>query len=53
MLDSDLVMLCQVETKVLNQAVKRNLSRFPESFRFQLNKDESMGEFSTVLFCNF
>ena len=40
MLDSDLAMLYQVETKVLNQAVKRNLLRFPESFRFQLNKDE-------------
>ena len=40
MLDSDLAMLYQVETKVLNQAVKRNLPRFPESFRFQLNKEE-------------
>ena len=40
MLDSDLAMLYQVETKVLNQAVKRNLPRFPESFRFRLNKDE-------------
>ncbi|MBQ9928804.1 MAG: ORF6N domain-containing protein [Lachnospiraceae bacterium] len=40
MLDSDLAILYQVETKVLNQAVKRNLLRFPETFRFQLNKDE-------------
>lgn len=40
MLDSDLAMLYQVETKVLNQAVKRNILRFPESFRFQINKDE-------------
>jgi hypothetical protein len=33
MLDSDLAELYGVETKVLNQAVKRNLSRFPETFR--------------------
>lgn len=37
MLDVDLAELYQVDTKVLNQAVKRNLARFPESFRFQLN----------------
>lgn len=40
MIDSDLAMLYQVETKVFNQAVKRNIMRFPDSFRFQLNKDE-------------
>lgn len=40
MIDSDLAMLYQVETKVFNQAVKRNISRFPSNFRFQLNKDE-------------
>lgn len=40
MIDSDLAELYQVETKVLNQAVKRNISRFPESFRFQLNDNE-------------
>ena len=40
MLDSDLAELYQVETKVLNQAVKRNIDRFPESFRFQLNDEE-------------
>lgn len=40
MLDSDLAMLYQVETKVFNQAVKRNLSRFPETFRFQVTKEE-------------
>jgi len=40
MLDSDLALLYQVETKILNQAVKRNLQRFPERFRFQLTKDE-------------
>ena len=40
MLDSDLAKLYQVETKVLNQAVKRNLSRFPSDFMFQLSKEE-------------
>ena len=40
MMDSDLAMLYQVETKVFNQAVKRNLERFPEKFRFQLTKEE-------------
>ena len=29
-----------VETKVLNQAVKRNINRFPERYRFQLTKEE-------------
>ncbi len=40
MIDSDLAMLYQVETKVFNQAVKRNIARFPDNFRFQLNKGE-------------
>ncbi|MDE5888271.1 MAG: ORF6N domain-containing protein [Muribaculaceae bacterium] len=40
MLDSDLAGLYGVETKVLNQAVKRNSQRFPEDFMFQLTKDE-------------
>ena len=40
MLDSDLARLYQVETKVLNQAVKRNIQRFPERFRFQLTDSE-------------
>lgn len=39
-MDSDLAMLYQVETRILNQAVKRNITRFPERFRFQLTKDE-------------
>ena len=41
MLDSDLAELYEVETRVLNQAVKRNLSRFPEDFMFQLSKEEA------------
>ena len=40
MLDKDLAFLYQVETKVLNQAVKRNIRRFPERFMFQLTKEE-------------
>ena len=43
MLDSDLAELYDVETKVLNQAVKRNIARFPEDFMFQLNKEEASG----------
>ena len=40
MMDSDLAMLYQVETTVLNQSVKRNIARFPEKFRFQLSEEE-------------
>ncbi|WP_029408446.1 ORF6N domain-containing protein [Thiomicrorhabdus sp. Milos-T2] len=40
MLDSDLAELYEVETKVLNQAVKRNITRFPERFCFQLSEAE-------------
>ena len=41
-LDRDLAALYQVETKVLNQAVKRNIDRFPEDFMFQLTHQEWM-----------
>ena len=40
MIDSDLAALYQVETRRLNEAVKRNSSRFPERFCFQLTKEE-------------
>ena len=40
MIDRDLAELYGVETRVLNQAVKRNMERFPERFRFQLTKEE-------------
>ena len=40
MLDFDLAELYEVETKVLNQTVKRNINRFPEDFMFQLTKIE-------------
>jgi hypothetical protein len=40
MLDFDLAELYQVETRVLKQAVRRNIERFPVDFMFQLNKVE-------------
>ena len=40
MLASDLSELYQVETKVLNQQVKRNIGKFPERYMFQLTRDE-------------
>lgn len=40
MIDSDLAMLYQVETRRLNESVKRNIARFPESFCFQMTKEE-------------
>ncbi len=40
MIDSDLAELYGVKTKVLNQAVKRNIERFPEEFRFQITPEE-------------
>ena len=40
MLDFDLAELYDVETKVFNQAVKRNVERFPSDFMFQLTKEE-------------
>lgn len=52
MMDSDLAMLYQVETKVFNQAVKRNIARFPDNFRFQLTKDEYAALRSQVVTLN-
>ena len=40
MLDFDLAAMYGVETRALNQAVKRNIERFPEDFMFQLTKGE-------------
>ena len=40
LLDSDLALLYQVETKSLTRAVKRNIERFPDDFMFQLTDDE-------------
>ena len=41
MLDRDLAKMYGVQTKVLNQAVKRNIERFPEDFMFQLTSEET------------
>ena len=49
MIDRDLAELYRVSTKALNQAVKRNLERFPEAFRFQLNDNE---KFELVTNCD-
>ena len=42
MLDRDLAALYNVETRVLNQAVRRNINRFPDDFMFSLHRDEIM-----------
>ena len=42
MLDRDLAALYGVETRVLNQAVQRNIGRFPEDFMFQLTKADCL-----------
>lgn len=52
MLDSDLAEVYQVETRVLNQAVKRNLHRFPEDFMFQLTEDETNSLTSQIVTSN-
>lgn len=52
MLDSDLAMLYSVETKALNQAVKRNIDRFPEDFMFQLTQDEAIRSRSQIAALN-
>jgi hypothetical protein len=42
MLDRDLAQLYGVETRALNQAVRRNIDRFPEDFMFRLTREEIM-----------
>ncbi len=49
MLDSDLAELYRVATKVLIQAVKRNVHRFPPDFMFQLNNQEVMSLRSQIV----
>ena len=41
MFDFDLAALYQVETRILNQSVKRNIKRFPEDFMFELTEKQS------------
>ena len=48
LLDADLARLYGVETRALNQAVKRNLNRFPEEFAFQLTDEEFLSISQTV-----
>ena len=48
MLDSDLAEIYGYEVKRLNEQVKRNISRFPEDFMFQLNKEEIPEGFQQV-----
>ena len=52
MLDSDLAMLYGVETKRLNEQVKRNSNRFPEDFMFQLTQDEAVRSRSQIATLN-
>jgi len=52
MLDRDLAELYEVETRVLNQAVKRNLNRFPENFMFQLTQAEMENWKSQIVISN-
>lgn len=52
MLDRDLAELYGVETRVLNQAVKRNMERFPEEFMFQLTKEETDYWMSQIVISN-
>ena len=49
MLDFDLARLYQVETRVLNQSVKRNLKRFPSDFMFQLTEEEWLMNSSQIV----
>lgn len=52
MIDRDLASLYGIETRVLKQAVKRNISRFPEDFMFELNKSEFENWRSQIVISN-
>ncbi len=52
MFDRDLAALYGVETRVLNQSVKRNLNRFPDDFMFQLTKQELLNWISQFVISN-
>ncbi len=52
MIDRDLAELYDVETRVLNQAVRRNEKRFPEDFMFQMTKEEMEGWKSQIVISN-
>ena len=53
MLDSDLAILYGIETRVLKQAVRRNIERFPEDFMFELTKSELENWRSQFVTSNF
>ena len=52
MLDRNLAEMYNVETRVLNQAVKRNMERFPEDFMFQLTDEEFQNWKSQIVITN-
>jgi hypothetical protein len=52
LLDADLALLYGVETRVLNQAVRRNTDRFPSDFMFELTRDEFDGLMSQIVISN-
>lgn len=52
MLDRDLALLYRIETRVLNQAVKRNINRFPAEFMFQLTEEELNTWMSQIVISN-
>jgi len=52
MLDSDLAKLYEIEVRILNQAVKRNIKRFPPEFMFQLTDDEWKNQRSQFVIFN-
>ena len=53
MFDADLAALYEVPTKALNQAMRRNMERFPEDFAFQLSKEELENWRSQIVTSNF
>ena len=53
MIDRDLAELYGVETRVLKQAVKRNIERFPEDFMFEMTKEEFINWRSQFVTSNF
>jgi hypothetical protein len=52
MLDRDLAFLYRTETRILNQAVKRNIHRFPDDFMFQLSEEETKNWISQIVTSN-
>lgn len=52
MLDRDLAELYEVETRVLKQAVRRNINRFPEDFMFEMTKEEFANWRSQIVMSN-